>query len=162
MAVELVFEAISNVQGYSPMADEPIYFRSAREAWDWHASERERAEDSAYNDGGSQEYSETHAALAKLADEANWPDERFTLTEPAVNTDGTGTLYGDTPGYGGDHDLGVAYCVVIVKHADYPHEPGRLYDCPLCEQMCFCGLETDGEVRKGETECIYCANVSNQ
>jgi hypothetical protein len=26
-------------------------------------------------------------------------------------------------------------------HADYPHEPGALYDCPACEAACFC---TDG------------------
>lgn len=32
-------------------------------------------------------------------------------------------------------------------HADYPHEPGALYDCPACEARCYCaeGLE-----------CVYC------
>lgn len=33
------------------------------------------------------------------------------------------------------------------KHADYPHFPGMLYDCPACEAECFC---TDG------TSCVYC------
>jgi hypothetical protein len=32
-------------------------------------------------------------------------------------------------------------------HADYPHEPGRLYDCPACESHCYC--------RPGETECVF-------
>ncbi len=33
-------------------------------------------------------------------------------------------------------------------HADYPHQPGTLYDCPACESSCFCG---DG------FECVHCA-----
>jgi hypothetical protein len=35
-----------------------------------------------------------------------------------------------------------------VVHADYPHEPGALYDCPACEATCFCA---DGVV------CVHCA-----
>lgn len=38
-----------------------------------------------------------------------------------------------------------------IAHADYPHEPGRLYDCPRCEAECFC---TD---QPGHTECVFCA-----
>lgn len=34
------------------------------------------------------------------------------------------------------------------QHADFPHFPGMLYDCPACESECFC---TDG------TPCVYCA-----
>jgi hypothetical protein len=34
-----------------------------------------------------------------------------------------------------------------LAHADYPHEPGRLYDCPACEDHCHC--------KPGETECIF-------
>ncbi len=34
------------------------------------------------------------------------------------------------------------------RHADYPHEPGNLYDCPACEAACLC---TDGFV------CVRCA-----
>lgn len=36
-------------------------------------------------------------------------------------------------------------------HVDYPHEPGRLYDCFACETSCNCS----GNV--GELPCIYCA-----
>lgn len=35
-------------------------------------------------------------------------------------------------------------------HADYPHEPGTLYDCPACESRCFCG-----DIRRAPW-CIYC------
>lgn len=35
----------------------------------------------------------------------------------------------------------------IPAHSDYPHEPGRLYDCPACEARCYC--------RPDFTECIY-------
>jgi len=34
------------------------------------------------------------------------------------------------------------------KHADYPHEPGTLYDCLVCETTCFCA---DGYT------CVRCA-----
>lgn len=37
------------------------------------------------------------------------------------------------------------------KHADYPHFPGTLYDCLLCESECFCG--------PGDFECIHCDSV---
>lgn len=32
-------------------------------------------------------------------------------------------------------------------HADYPHEPGRLYDCAACEASCHCVA--------GYTQCVY-------
>ena len=36
-----------------------------------------------------------------------------------------------------------------LTHVDYPHEPGRLYDCPACEAECHCVAE--------EEPCVYCA-----
>ncbi len=37
-----------------------------------------------------------------------------------------------------------------MDHVDYPHNEGQLYDCPGCEEQCFC----DG----GETwTCVCCA-----
>lgn len=36
----------------------------------------------------------------------------------------------------------------MIEHADYPHQPGTLYDCAACEDRCFC---------KGVFECVYCA-----
>jgi hypothetical protein len=35
------------------------------------------------------------------------------------------------------------------EHADYPHHPGYLYDCPACEAHCYC--------KPGDTECVHCA-----
>jgi hypothetical protein len=35
----------------------------------------------------------------------------------------------------------------VVAHADYPHEPGRLYDCPACESSCHC--------TPGYTQCVF-------
>lgn len=34
-----------------------------------------------------------------------------------------------------------------LAHADYPHVPGYLYDCPACEASCHCS--------PGHTECVY-------
>jgi hypothetical protein len=33
------------------------------------------------------------------------------------------------------------------EHVNYPHEPGRLYDCPACESRCHC--------TPGTAECVY-------
>ena len=38
-----------------------------------------------------------------------------------------------------------------LEHVDYPHEPGRLYDCPACEAECWC------TGRPGDTQCVFCA-----
>lgn len=35
------------------------------------------------------------------------------------------------------------------SHVDYPHEPGRPYDCPACQAQCFCTPDT--------TMCVHCA-----
>ena len=32
-------------------------------------------------------------------------------------------------------------------HVAYPHEPGRLYDCPACESRCHC--------TPGTAECVF-------
>jgi hypothetical protein len=34
-----------------------------------------------------------------------------------------------------------------IPHADYPHQPGTLYDCPACESSCHC--------TPGSAQCIY-------
>lgn len=35
----------------------------------------------------------------------------------------------------------------VIPHADYPHEAGRLFDCPACEACCHCVPNA--------TECVY-------
>jgi hypothetical protein len=34
-----------------------------------------------------------------------------------------------------------------VQHVSYPHEPGRLHDCPACAAQCHC--------TPGDAECVY-------
>lgn len=149
-----MFEAIINVPGYLPMSDEPHVFATASEAWGWLRDQRERDLDDPMNDESDDE------------------DQCLEEIEGMMNEGVTGVVYGSTPGYDGDHDLGLAYSVVQmskvqvyahamrqghwhlvaapVKHADYPHEPGRLHGCPLCESQCFCA----GEVT--DALCVFC------
>lgn len=35
------------------------------------------------------------------------------------------------------------------QHVNYPHEPGRLVDCPACEARCHCDPDP------GTTACVY-------
>jgi len=39
-----------------------------------------------------------------------------------------------------------------MQHAAYPHTPGMLYDCELCESTCFCGPD-------GEGPCVFHALI---
>lgn len=98
------FEAIQNTPGYMPMADEPAVFESAAEAWGYLADERERGEDYGPGDGS---YSVTTLLLRALAENPSAHVGSY------LNPDGTGVIYGGTPDYDGDHDLGIAYSVVI-------------------------------------------------
>lgn len=54
------------------------------------------------------------------------------------------------PRCGADEGTGSMGCE-CEPHADYPHEPGRLYDCAACESECFC------TGNPGDTECVFCA-----
>jgi hypothetical protein len=46
------------------------------------------------------------------------------------------------------HGGGIGYVYRIVpRHVDYPHEPGRMYECEACEAQCHCTPDT--------TECVY-------
>lgn len=101
----LRFVATINVPGYSPMDDDPPTFESARDAWGYLASERERGEEFNETEDG---FTDTFHRLTDLA-EADW-DERVPA---ALAMDGTGVVYGDRPGYGGD-DPGLIYAVNVV------------------------------------------------
>ncbi len=46
------------------------------------------------------------------------------------------------------------YSVPLAKltaHADYPHGPGTLYDCPACELACHCSAD---DLESGDVACI--------
>lgn len=107
-----MFVATINVPGYLPMDDDPPTFETAHEAWAYLAGEREHAED----DYEGEAYSDTRESLAVLGTDAHWQGEVAAwLSEHNLSRDGTGTVYGDTPGYDGDHDLGLAYTVSVAE-----------------------------------------------
>lgn len=90
----MTYVATVNVPGYLPMDDDPPTFDVVRDAWDYLVQERRDAEDEAVDSETGVPYSETVDALDARA-------------QAGV----VGTVYGDTPGYDGSHDLGLAYCV---------------------------------------------------
>lgn len=87
------FLAIINTPGYLSEQDEVPEFETAREAWRYLRDERDRDVDA-------------------MGD----PDETdrcwLELDTAVHNGFGPGTVYGATPGYEGEHDLGLAYSVV--------------------------------------------------
>jgi hypothetical protein len=98
------YVATINTPGYLPMDDDPPVFDTAREAWAYLADERERGEDDYAED--DEDYSDTYQDLVSLAN-------GYTK-----NGDEPGTIYGPTPGYDGNHDLGLAYSVDIWERDD--------------------------------------------
>jgi len=128
------FQASVTVPGYLPMVDEPHVFDSAAEAWGWLRDQRVNDLDDPMNDESDDE------------------DECLVEIESMMDLDVRGAVYGRTPGYDGDHDLGIFYLVDEVRHADYPHEPGRLHDCALCESRCFCTGDP------GHMPCVFCGS----
>lgn len=100
-----MYVATINTPGYLPDADEPATFDTAAEAWAYLADEVKRAEDDFEGDG----YSATANTLESLGNGTLHPNDA------GLDFDGTGTVYGPTPGYEGDHDLGKAYSVTEVQ-----------------------------------------------
>jgi len=139
------YRATINVPGYLPMDDADHEFDSAREAWEWLRDERERDLDDPMNDEDDE-------------------DQCLEEIDGFIDHPETGTVYGRTPGYteedesGREHDLGLAYSVseVALVHADYPHEPGRLYDCGACEAQCHCTGDP------GHVQCVFCAILTEE
>lgn len=129
------FVATVNVPGYLPMSDDRPVFDTARAAWDYLAQDRERAEDDGVDEETDAPYSETHALLGALGTAAHWQDGA-PMELGNIGPDGTGVIYGDTPGYDGSHDLGLAYCVTVATDEDI-----------AAEERCDCGhCDTDEEV----------------
>lgn len=98
------YVATINVPGYLPMDDEPPTFETTAAAWGYLADERKR-DDAAWIPDDPED-PEGPASL-----------DECTLTLEAYERDGhgEGTVYGNTPGYDGDHDLGLAYSVSAVE-----------------------------------------------
>lgn len=112
----MLFTATINTPGYLPEGDdEPPVFASARAAWDYLADERREAEDSSVDididdfQGYSATLNQLEERARGNADTAYGPIDEDTLC---------GTIYGPTPGYDGDHDLGKAYSVATAEALD--------------------------------------------
>lgn len=123
--------ATINTPGYLPWDDDPPTFDTPREAWAYLAEARIRAEDDLiWSVGEDDGYSGTVNTLESLSN--------GTLGfEEVGDGDGTGSVHGDTPGYDGDHDLGLAYSVTVCEPCDGDHT-----------------VEWDGE------ECIVCGQAT--
>lgn len=88
----MTFTAIINTPGYLPDSDDVPVFDTPGEAWAYLADERREAED----------------AFTFARD---YSDTVNTLDAYATANHGEDVVYGPTPGYDGDHDLGIAYSV---------------------------------------------------
>lgn len=132
----IMYRAMINIPGYLPQDDEDHLFDTIPEAWEWLYDRRLEDLDDPMND----EDDAADQALDEMIGMIDHPE--------------TGVVYGRTPGSDSDHDLGLAYSVSRVAelaHADYPHEPGRLHDCALCESRCFCTGEVEHAL------CVFCS-----
>lgn len=97
--------ATVNVPGYLPMDDDPPVFDTPSDAWSYLADERRESEDAAPFDDTD-------------PDAAYYSDTVDELDAKASANAGPGTVYGDTPGYDGDHDLGLAYTVTETEEEE--------------------------------------------
>jgi hypothetical protein len=120
--MEHLFIATVNTPGYLPEG-EPGYFTSATEAWDWLRGERYDALDDAEVDPDTDA---TVATLRSLSDGLLWD-------ELGEEVSGAGSVGGTTPGYDGDHDLGVVYSVTAEP---IPNEPDSTAYAHLGRMVC--------------------------
>lgn len=108
------FVAIVNTPGYLPQDDEPATFDTPREAWqylrDEHAMSWNDVDVPGDPDGPLPEpwRSQYQSADEELAKRVRWAESGLVCDFEAV-----GTVYVSTPGYDGDHDLGLAYTVAL-------------------------------------------------
>jgi hypothetical protein len=116
------YVAIINVPGYLPTGDDPPTFDTASEAWLYLTEERERDEDEYEGPRDS----ETVRELAE------WSNRCLNPGSESVNFTGQGTVYGSTPGYDGDHDLGLAYSVQWESEPT-PHDEECGCSNPYCQ-----------------------------
>lgn len=52
----------------------------------------------------------------------------------------------------------------VIVHADYPHEPGRLWDCPACMSTCLCNPCASCRQRLANccAQCVFCASLEEE
>lgn len=111
-----MYVATINVPGYLPNGDdEPAVFETAKEAW-WYLY-HERCEADwldvdlpALAEMLGEEHDHAHYTLCPVCSEVEDSETADELGRMAM-ANAPGTVYGPTPGYWGDHDLGLAYSV---------------------------------------------------
>jgi hypothetical protein len=91
---QVLYVATINIPGYLPMADEPTVFETIKAAWEWLIEERNRSWNEDDDEQGP-DYDGTMANMDNMVD--------------------CGSVHGSTPGYEGDHDLGLAYSVNVYQ-----------------------------------------------
>lgn len=98
------YTATVNTPGYLPSSDDgPAVFDTASDAWTYLADARRSQEDEVeFADPAGADIRETNSYYSETVDK---------LDAYASAGHGPDTVYGATPGYGGSHDLGVAYTV---------------------------------------------------
>lgn len=104
------YVATINVPGYLPTDDEPPTFDTAREAWTYLLDERKLAEDESNTFSHPSLVKSTYTPVVGILEA--WviaPQQGFPFA------DWTGCVVGPTPGYDGDHDLGLAYSVELTS-----------------------------------------------
>lgn len=108
------YVATVNVPGYLPMDDDLMIFDTAAEAW-WHLYHG-RCWDESIAPCDLCDDTMTHGVFGDCDDDSETGQElakraRWASSGLVCDFEAVGTIYGPTPGYRGDHDLGLAYCV---------------------------------------------------
>lgn len=104
----MAFLATINVPGFLPTDDDPPVFATTAEAWAYLLDEYVMAWNDVEVDGTPE------AGLPEpLA--SQYRANCHNLTSLASRIYETGTVYVETPGYDGDHDLGLAYSVSVAE-----------------------------------------------
>jgi hypothetical protein len=110
------FTAVISVPGEMTTEETLPTFDTAQEAWAYLAKERREAEDerSVYVDGlPCEEYSSAVDVLDYLASDDGQAVYGDPLALQVIGADGTGVIVAPTPGYDGEHDVGVSYTVAL-------------------------------------------------
>lgn len=109
----MTYITIVNVPGYLPdgMDEEPAEFDTAKDAW--YALYHERIDDESNYPCPLCNDTMTHGPFGDCDDDS----DAATALADMARRDEPGVCYLSTPGYDGDHDLGLAYSVVLKEES---------------------------------------------
>jgi hypothetical protein len=106
------YVATINVPGYLPEDDDPAVFDTATEAW-WYLYHERCNDDWQDVDLPTEGHDHRPSTLCPICSDVEDSETADELGRMAIQGQ-SGTVYGPTPGYDGDHDLGLAYSVTEV------------------------------------------------